>query len=231
LNSVEKCGHKLILAGAGVGATAAFLAYSQLREQGTEVELVTGNGQLGYAPVPGRSILTNEAGIRSAKMLTDTITMQGVLVGGAHSRCLAILGAGQIDKFGNINSTRNSKGMFLVGSGGANDALNAPEVFLCVDQSPERFTGKLTHLTGRGTAVTTVVSTAGIFKKASAGEELCLTACLPDGQAKELKAAVDHIRGQCGWELKVSPALEEVSEPTEKELGLLRWIVGAPQSV
>jgi len=227
LSSVASRGHKLILAGAGVGATAAFLAYCQLKEQGSDVELVTGNGQLGYTPVPGRSILTNEAGVRSARMLTDTITMQGVLVGGAHSRCLAILGAGQIDKFGNINSTRNSNGAFLVGSGGANDALNAAEVFLCVDQSTERFAGKLAHLTGCGTAVTTVVSTAGIFRKASSGEELCLAACLPDGREQGLKAAVDNVRRQCGWDLKVSPAIEEVPGPTERELQLLRWIVGS----
>jgi 3-oxoacid CoA-transferase subunit A len=227
LNSVAQHGHKLILAGAGIGATAAFLAYCQLREQGDDIELVTGNGQLGYTPVPGRSILTNEAGVRSAKMLTDTVTMQGVLVGGAHSRCLSILGAGQIDKFGNINSTRSGKGTFLVGSGGANDAMNAREVFLCVDQSPERFAAKLAHLTACGTAVTTVVSTAGVFRKGRPHEEMYLAACFTGGQSPDLAALVDNVRQQCGWDLKVSSQVAAIPGPTESELRLLRWIVGS----
>ena len=108
LSSVETHGHKLVLAGAGAAATAAFLAYYQLKSAG--FELGTGNGQIGYTPVPGEPILASEAGVRRSKMLTDTIMMQGVFVGGENNKCLSILGAGQMDKHGNINSTKTSKG-------------------------------------------------------------------------------------------------------------------------
>ena len=60
LSSVKTRGHKMVLAGAGVAATAAFLAYYQLKSDG--FELGTGNGQVGYAPVPGEPILASEAG-------------------------------------------------------------------------------------------------------------------------------------------------------------------------
>ena len=70
LSSVNRHGHKLVLAGAGAAATAAFLAYYQLKSAG--FELGTGNGQIGYTPVPGEPILASEAGVRSSKMLTDT---------------------------------------------------------------------------------------------------------------------------------------------------------------
>ncbi len=222
LSSVDKHGHKLILAGAGLAATAAFLAHYRLKPAG--FELGTGNGQIGYTPVPGESILASEAGVRSSKMLTDTIMMQGVFVGGGNNKCLSILGAGQMDRYGNINSTKTSKGKFLVGSGGVNDALNAREAILCLDQSKDRFVDKLAYVTGLGDAVTTVVSTMGIFRKAYPQDELHLVACFPDPHARSLEEKVKEIRNHCGWELKTASAVEEVPRPSPEELQLLRWI-------
>lgn len=222
LGSVERNGHKLILAGAGAGATAAFLAHYRLRSSG--FELGTGNGQIGYTPVPGESILASEPGVRSSKMLTDTIMMQGVFVGGGNNKCLSVLGAGQVDKFGNINSTKTSKGRFLVGSGGANDALNAREAILCLDQSKDRFVEKLVYITGRGSAVTTVVSTMGIFRKSSAQDELHLVACFPDRLGRTMEERIKEIRNHCGWDLKAAAKVEEVPGPSAEELRLLKWI-------
>jgi acyl CoA:acetate/3-ketoacid CoA transferase alpha subunit/acyl CoA:acetate/3-ketoacid CoA transferase beta subunit len=222
LSSVDKHGHKLILAGAGLAATAAFLAYYQMKP--AEFELGTGNGQVGYTPVPGESILASEAGVRSSKMLTDTIMMQGVFIGGGNNKCLSILGAGQMDKHGNVNSTKTAKGKFLVGSGGVNDALNAREAIICLDQSRDRFVDKLAYVTGLGDAVTTVVSTMGVFRKSNPQDELRLVACFPDPHARSLKEKIEEIRKNCGWELKTAAVVEEVPKPSPEELQLLRWI-------
>jgi acyl CoA:acetate/3-ketoacid CoA transferase alpha subunit/acyl CoA:acetate/3-ketoacid CoA transferase beta subunit len=223
LNSVEKHGHKIVLAGAGAAATAAFLAYFQLKSDG--FELGTGNGQIGYTPATGDSILASEAGVRSSKILTDTIMMQGVFVGGMNNRCLSILGAGQMDKCGNINSTKTSKGNFLVGSGGVNDALNAREAIVCLDQTKDRFVDKLAYVTGRGDAVTTVVSTMGIFRKPNPQDELHLVACFPNFRARSLEEKVREIRVHCGWDLKTASVVEEVPRPSPRELQLLRWLL------
>ncbi|MBN1568542.1 MAG: hypothetical protein JXA73_11905 [Acidobacteria bacterium] len=222
LSSIEKQGHKLVLAGAGAAATAAFLAYYQLKSAG--FELGTGNGQIGYKPVPGEPILASEAGVRRSKMLTDTIMMQGVCVGGMNNKCLSILGAGQMDRYGNINSTKTSTGKFLVGSGGANDALNAREAIICLDQSKDRFVDKLAYITGLGHSVTTVVSTMGIFRKPTPQDELHLAACFPNPHAHSLQEKVEEIRNHCGWDLKTAPVVEEAPGPTREELQLLRWI-------
>jgi 3-oxoacid CoA-transferase subunit A len=187
-------------------------------------ELATGNGQIGYTPVPGESILASEAGVRSSKMLTDTVMTQGVFVGGLNNRCLSILGAGQMDKYGNINSTKTSKGRFLVGSGGANDALNAREVIICLDQSKDRFVDQLSYVTGRGSAVMKVVSTMGIFRKPSPQDELHLVACFPNPHGRNLEENVKEIRNHCGWNLKTAPVVEEIPKPTREELQLLRWL-------
>jgi acyl CoA:acetate/3-ketoacid CoA transferase alpha subunit/acyl CoA:acetate/3-ketoacid CoA transferase beta subunit len=222
LGSVEKQGHKAVLAGAGLAATAAFLAYFRLNASG--FELATGNGQIGYTPVAGEAILASEANVRTSKMLTDTILMQGVVVGGENNKCLSILGAGQMDRFGNINSTTTSDGKFLVGSGGVNDALNAREAILCLKQSKDRFVEKLAYVTGRGEAVTTVVSTMGIFRKPNPRDELLLVACYPDPQGRSLEEKVEEIRNHCGWNLKTAPVVEEIPGPSPEELQLLRWL-------
>ncbi len=222
LSSVGKHGHKMVLAGAGAAATAAFLAHYQLKSAG--FELGTGNGQIGYTPVPGEPILASEAGVRRSKMLTDTILMQGVFVGGENNKCLSILGAGQMDRHGNLNSTKTSKGKFLVGSGGANDALNAREAIICLDQSKDRFVDKLAYLTGRGNAVTTAVSTMGIFRKPNPQDELHLVACFPNPHVPSLEDRVKEIRNHCGWDLKTASVVEEVPRPTPEELRLLRWL-------
>ena len=59
--SVEREGHKTILAGAGFGTTAAWLAYYQLKAKGYEIELITGNGLIGYSSF-WESVLSSEAG-------------------------------------------------------------------------------------------------------------------------------------------------------------------------
>ena len=58
----------------------------------------------------------------TAKMMSDSLDLHWVGVGGVNSQCLGVLGAGQIDKNGNINSTiiRSRKGddIYLAGAGG-----------------------------------------------------------------------------------------------------------------
>ncbi len=227
MESVRKRGHKALLAGAGVGATAACLAYYQLKAEGHEVELITGNGLIGYAPLPGASVLSSEAGVRTATFLTDTVTTHSVLVGGKNSKCLSVLGAGQVDRYGNINSSKTASGQFLVGSGGANDAVNAREVIVALNQSKDRFADSLSFVTGRGDAVTTVISTMGVFRKAAPGSALRLEACFPSVQATSLEEKINEIAANCGWPLEKAPQVTELERPSEKELELLRWLLSS----
>lgn len=227
--SAERENHKTILAGAGMGATAAWLAYYQLKAEGREVELITGNGLIGYSPLPGESVLSSEAGVRSAKILTDTVTTHGVFVGGRNNRCLSVLGTGQIDKYGNINSTRTGSGKFLVGSGGANDAVNAQEVIVTLTQSKDRFVETLSYVTGRGDAVTTVISTMGVFRKKSSSGMLYLDACFPGTWASSLKEKVKAVEMECGWSLEKGDDIGEIDPPSAEELELLRWLIASPE--
>jgi len=93
---------------------------------GVPVELVAEIGLYGFFPRPGEPFIFSNRNISTCKALTTVETVLGLHVSGRHNRCLAIIGAAQIDVCGNINSTYAASGKFLVGSGGANDIASAP---------------------------------------------------------------------------------------------------------
>ena len=158
-------------------------------------------------------------------MLTDTITTHGVFVGGKNSTCLSVLGAGQIDRYGNINSSRTWDGSFLVGTGGSNDAANASEVILALKQSKERFVETLAYITASGHKVSKVISTMGVFEKAAESTELCLVACFPDPKEESMGLRVESVKNHCGWPLRTVEEVRLLPEPAEDELELLRSIL------
>jgi len=230
VRSVLKSGHKAILIGGGSRTIGGWIAYYLLKNEGYDVELIIGNGQIGCTPQRGEGIMASMALIRSATMLTDVITTHGVFVGGRNNKCLAVLGAGQIDPYGNINSTKGFDGRFLVGSGGANDSVNAQEVIVVVDQSRNRFVDNLPYITCPGRQVSTVVSPMGVFRKTSPKEKLSLAACLPDPNLATLEERIKHIQDNCGWSLEIVGPVEEVAGPNDYELQLRQWLLPPPSS-
>ena len=223
--SVLKSQHRTILVGAGSRAIAVLLAYHQLRAKGYALEIISGNGQVGYEPQTGALGAQGLGVVYSSKMLTDTLTLQGVFVSGKNNRCLSVLGVGQIDKYGNTNSTLTAEGQFLVGSGGANDSANSQEVIVIVNQAKDRFAETLSYVTCPGDRVTTVVSTMGIFTKPTGKGELRLAACFPDPELSSLEDMIKQVHDNCGWQLKLADRVEEVPRPTPDELKMLRWLV------
>jgi acyl CoA:acetate/3-ketoacid CoA transferase alpha subunit/acyl CoA:acetate/3-ketoacid CoA transferase beta subunit len=225
INSIIKNDLKVVLLGAGSRSVSVLLAFHKLKAQGYDLEIITGNGQYGYDPLPGEVGLQNLAGVYSSKMVMDTITSQGIVIGGKNNSCLGVLGAGQIDKYGNTNSTLTSSGQFLVGSGGANDVGNAKEVMVVLNQAKDKFVDKLPYITCPGTRMTTVISTMGIYKKEYGKNELKLTACFPDSKGTGLKERIQQIQDQCAWPLLTADRVEDVPPPSADELSLLRHLV------
>merc|ERR1712034_49115 len=96
----------------------------------------------------------------TATQLTDVLEALGLQACGGDNRCLATLGAGQIDAVGNINSSYAADGRFLVGSGGANDVGSAAaELLVVAVQRPQTFVSKVDFVTTPGERVRHVVST------------------------------------------------------------------------
>jgi hypothetical protein len=186
------------------------------------VELAAEIGMVGYVPRPGDPFIFATRNLPTAKSLSDVFTVIGQLVAGRFNRCLGVLGAGQVDRAGNLNSTLIPGARYLTGSGGANDVASAAaEVLVAAWQDRRRFVDKVAYVTAPGRAVRTVVSQLAVFEKSDAHGELEVTAYLP-AAGPTAEDAVRAIRAACGWEVRVAPGLAAEPPPSADELTLLR---------
>jgi glutaconate CoA-transferase subunit B len=148
---------------------------------------------------------------------------------------VGFLGAAQIDRYGNLNSTvvgdYEHPSVRLPGAGGAPEiAAHCREVFVMLRQSPRAFVERLDFRTtvgqgdgagsrmelgypGRGT--TAVVTDLGVLEPDPETAELVLTQLHPGATAEQAREAT-------GWELRVSRALSTSEPPTSAELDALR---------
>jgi len=218
---VTQGGYQTVLAGIGVPGLAAWLAYYLLRKAGHNLDLLTGTGLVGYAPRAGDPFLMSPSNLMTCKMLTDTVEIYGTFVGGARSRCLSVLGAAQIDKYGNINTQRIND-LFFIGPGGAGDAINAQESLVVARQSPERLVENVPFVNCPGRKVKTLVTNLGVLEKLEKDETFTLTKYFAGPGFLTQEARVREIKENCGWELKIAQALEEIGLPTAEELAILR---------
>lgn len=148
---------------------------------------------------------------------------------------VGFLGAAQIDRFANINTTvigdyarPNTR---LPGSGGAPEiAAHARQTFVVLRQSPRSFVRELGFctsagfLSGSGTRAssgahgqgpTAIITDLGILRPAQPSEELELV-------ARYENATVDAIREATGWPLRIAERVDVVAAPNPEELTALR---------
>ena len=221
MERVLKGRHKILLGGVGASMLSSWMAFYLLRKAGYHLDLVVGSGPYGVEPRPGDPFYGTFNNLHTCKALFDTATIYGCFIAGKNSRSLSVLGAGQMDKYGNINSTKTESG-YLIGSGGANDAANASDVFIVAKQSRHRFVDKVSYITCPGRNVRTVISNMGVFEKREDAQELTLVGCLPDLKWEGLDNKIRRIKEECGWNLKVADDVKEYAMPTGEELSLLR---------
>ena len=148
---------------------------------------------------------------------------------------VGFLGAAQIDRFANINTTvigdYDRPTVRLPGAGGAPEiAGSTGEVFIVLRQTLKTFVERLdfvtsvghgeggdyrrrTGLTGGGP--TAVITDLGILRPDPTSKELTLTNI-------HLGVAIDEVRARTGWNLTVAPNLEITPPPTPEELTVLR---------
>jgi len=148
---------------------------------------------------------------------------------------VGFLGAAQIDRFGNINTTvigeYEHPTVRLPGAGGAPEiAASAREVLVLLRQTPRTFVKQLDFLTSagfleggdarkklrmRGAGPTVVISDLGILAPESGTNELVLTTLHPGVTRETARAAT-------GWDLKVAVNLLREPPPSSVELTALR---------
>lgn len=218
VETMTRKGFDRILLGVGVGLLAGESAYLTLKGQGTLATLITGTTGLGQEPVAHHASRV----VSDFTMLHNTVEGYAVHVGGHTKRCLAILGAGEIDRFGNINTSEISETVFLTGSGGGNDASSqAAETFVIGRQSTRRMVDKVHYVTSSGARVSTCITDLGIFEKEAVDGEFLLTGYYArDGRSQE--DIIKDVQARCGWRVRASPRLAPVPAPNPRELALVR---------
>jgi acyl CoA:acetate/3-ketoacid CoA transferase beta subunit/acyl CoA:acetate/3-ketoacid CoA transferase alpha subunit len=212
--------HDSIAAGIGLAHLAAWVAAEQLRDSGVPVQLLAEAGMSGFTPLPGDPYLFASQNLPTCVSLTDVTEVLGSTVAGPATSCIGVLGAAQIDRHGNLNSTWSDDGRFLVGSGGANDIASAcEEVVVVMKHEPSRLVVKLPYITAPGRQVTAIVTTKAVFERV--GDTFVLTGYLAEANHDPGKI-VDDIRSATGWDITVGDSLHSVAQPTATELALLR---------
>jgi glutaconate CoA-transferase subunit B len=130
---------------------------------------------------------------------------------------VGFLGAAQIDRHGNLNSTvigsYDEPKVRLPGAGGAPEiAAQAGRVITIIRQSPRSFVPELDFKSSLGAPDQVVITDLGVLRR---NGELVLEALHPGVE-------LDQAREATGWQLKVADDLRTTDPPTEDELALLR---------
>jgi glutaconate CoA-transferase subunit B len=208
-----------VFIGVGRPSTAAILARAV---HNPDLVLVYESGTIGAKPqrVPlsigdGELASTADAVVSVPEMFNYWIQPGRIEV--------AFLGAAQVDRFANLNSTvigpYDAPKTRLPGAGGAPEiATGCGEVIVIVPHSTRTFVERLDFLTTVGKGVTSAVITdLGVLTPDEHGE-LVLTQLHPGVEPEQ---AVE----QTGWELKIATDLQTTEPPTDEELRELRDLV------
>ena len=221
----ELAGQHVCFVGVGLPNIAVNLAK---RTVSPDLELVYEAGVFGARPAR----LPLSIGDPTIVWELFSLYLQGGLID------VGFLGAAQIDRFGNINTTvigdYDHPTTRLPGSGGACEiAINARQVFVIMRQSRRSFVERIDFRTsagnlggaenaarirkeqgwlGRGPSV--VVTDLGIYRFDDTGE-MRLESLHPG-------ATLEQVRDTIGWEPRLAPDVAATPPPTAEELRLIR---------
>jgi glutaconate CoA-transferase, subunit B len=146
---------------------------------------------------------------------------------------LGFLGAAEVDRFGNLNSTqvRGPEGIVrLPGSGGACDIASMAERFVVLmDHSKRRLPERVSYITspgngdGKGWRERVGLARGG---PAAAITTKCVLRFGEDGEAYLSSVHpginVEEVLADTGWKLRIGENLNETAAPSEEELKVIR---------
>jgi glutaconate CoA-transferase, subunit B len=222
---------QVLLVGVGPPNAAANLAR---RLHAPNAVLVYESGAIGAKPVRLPLSIGDDDLAATADELVSVPEMFDYWVGAGRID-VGFLGAAQIDRFANINTTvigpYDHPKVRLPGAGGAPEiAAASREVIVLLRQSKRAFVDKLDFRTSvgygdgdddraklgfRGAGPQVVITDLGVLRPDADDRELTLVAVHPGVE-------VDEVREATGWDLRVSETLDVTAPPSGDELRTLR---------
>jgi acyl CoA:acetate/3-ketoacid CoA transferase beta subunit len=217
--TVTRLGADAVLAGAGVANLAAWVAVARARAAGGSVCLTAELGLWDYTPTPADPYIFNHRVFPGTSLLADASTVLGMVVGGPGTTTIGCLGAAEVDRHGNLNSTQLGDGRFLVGSGGANDVVSRAAACVVVTLGrPRRLPETAAYVTAPGERVTSVVTDRGVLRRIDGRLQVAAVPSGPEPFDERVRAMV----GACGWTPDVAPDVTELDPVTIAEVRELR---------
>jgi len=229
----------VVFIGIGLPSKAANLAR---KTHAPELSMIYESGTLDTKPTVLPLSIGDPELSRTAKALVSVPEMFNYWLQGGWIRT-GFLGAAQIDRFGNLNSTvigdyRKPK-VRLPGAGGAPEIASfCHRTLVLLRQNPRTFVEKLDFMTTvgmldgggsrkdlkvPGNGPQAVITDLGILEPDAESGELVLTHLHP---GVSVEAAIEST----SWPLKVAEKLVETVEPSEEELAILRSLVPTEKS-
>lgn len=208
---------QVVLVGVGPPNAAANLAR---RLHAPDCVLVYESGAIGAEPVRLPLSIGDDDLAANALELVSVPEMFNLWIGGGRMD-VGFLGAAQIDRHANLNTTvigpYDRPKVRLPGAGGAPEiAARAGSVIVIVRHSTRTFVPELDFVTSIGHAETAFVVITDLGVLRTGGErELVLEAVHPGVEVEDVKAAT-------GWDLRVADEVARTAPPTERELSTLR---------
>jgi len=228
--------HERILLGVGLPTTAGGLAKAT---HAPNCVLMTEAGIIDFKPLVPPNHIADVMCLRGFSYALDlfntftTINYRGFVD-------KAILGVGQVDRYGNINTSfmggTPKTGMRLTGAGGAPDFISyAKETILTLKGG--EFVEKLDYLTSPGymgggeerdrcglfrpeSGPSMMISTEAIFRFDRKTKEVYLESLFPG-------VGLEKVKSKVPWDLRVANPLKPFPTPTEEEIDYIRTF--APQ--
>jgi glutaconate CoA-transferase, subunit B len=206
----------VVFVGIGLPSLACNLA---LATHAPELVLIYESGTIGTRPERIPLSIGDPALVTGATMVAPmTDIFQYVLQRGHID--VGFLGAAQIDRRGNINTTviggYDKPKVRLPGSGGAAEiAAHAKRVLVVTTLDRRAFPEAVDFVTSPGDRVSRVITDKCIFDRDG---ELVLSALFPG-------VTVDDVRAQVGWDLRTAPTITEVVPPSPATLSALHRLL------
>jgi acyl CoA:acetate/3-ketoacid CoA transferase beta subunit len=230
----------VVFVGIGLPSAAANLAR---RTHAADAVLIYESGAIGAKPTVLPLSIGDGELAETADVVVSVPEMFAYWLQGGRVD-LGFLGAAQIDRFGNINTTviggtYAKPGVRLPGAGGAPEiAASCKEVLITLRHTPRALVEKLDFITsvghvdgpdGRrrlglpGGGPSAVVTDLGILTPHIGTRELMLTSVHPGVE-------VDAVRAATGWPLRLAPSVATTAPPSPEELAVLRALKAASRS-
>jgi glutaconate CoA-transferase subunit B len=230
-------GVRSVFIGVGRPSTAALLARAV---HNPELVLVYESGTIGAKPVHIPLSIGDGELAETADVIVSVPEMFNYWIGPGRID-VAFLGAAQVDRYANLNSTvigeYEHPRARLPGAGGAPEiAASCGEVVVIAPHTERTFVKRLDFCTTvgygdgpssprsrerlgfRGAGPSAVITDLGVLEPDSETRQLVLTHTHPGVSAEQVQDAT-------GWELEVAADLMETEPPSEAELACLRELV------